>query len=450
MTSSAVVRVKLRGGAHALMRCRDREVLLAGPAGTGKSYGALFKIHLMCLKNPGMRALVVRKTHRSLASTGLVTFKEKVAKEAIAAGLCKWYGGSGERPAQYEYENGSIIVVGGLDNPDKFMSTDYDIVFVQEATDCTSDDWEKLTTRLRNGKVSFQQIIADCNPQQPNHWLKKRCDEGRTTMLYGTHKDNPSLYDDAGDVTERGKAYLETLRNLTGVRRERLYLGRWAAADGLIYGDWDPALHLIDRKILPKSWTRIWTVDFGYTHPFVWQMWAVDDDGRLYLEKEIHRTQTLVEDHAKEILRIVTSKRKGDPGEGREWIYPRPRAIICDHDAEDRATLERYLGMGTIPAKKTVSDGIQAMASRLRRAGDGKPRLFACRDALTSRDELLAEAGKPMWLGDEIEGYVWQPALDGRPLKEVPLKDLDDSMDAARYAVAYFDLATKPRLRWVN
>jgi phage terminase large subunit len=51
----------------------------------------------------------------------------------------------------------------------------------QEATDFTPDDWEKIKSRLRNGQVSFRQL-ADCNPQRPSHWLKKRCDEGRTRV----------------------------------------------------------------------------------------------------------------------------------------------------------------------------------------------------------------------------------------------------------------------------
>ncbi len=63
---------------------RADELLLSGPAGAGKSFIALYKIHLMCLLNGackkdcaiehehhdrGMKALIVRKTHKSLTST---------------------------------------------------------------------------------------------------------------------------------------------------------------------------------------------------------------------------------------------------------------------------------------------------------------------------------------------------------------------------------------------
>lgn len=429
-------RLALRGAALEALNSRVSEQLLAGAAGTGKSYGLLWKAHLLCMLNPGARGLMVRKTHRSLAATGLVTFREHVATEAIAGGVCRWYGGSGEKPAQYIYDNGAVLLVGGMDNPEKIMSLEIDFCYVQEATELTPEDWEKISTRLRNGKISAQMLFADCNPQQPSHWLKKRCDEGKTHMLHSRHEDNPRLYDEKQEITPYGQAYMARLDALSGVRKERLRYGRWAAADGIIYGDWKPEVHLVDGRALPASWRRIWSVDFGFTHPFVWQMWAIDPDGRMWLEKEIYRTQTLVEDHAKEILRVTKNS-------------PRPSAVVCDHDAEDRATLERYLGMGTIAATKTVSDGIQAMAQRLRLAGDGKPRMFVLRDSLVSRDVELAETGRPLGFAQEIEGYVWEPDTKGVLAKDKPRKEEDDAMDAARYAVAYFDLKPRGSIRWL-
>ncbi|MFI6388617.1 hypothetical protein [Nonomuraea sp. NPDC050540] len=44
----------------------------------------------MMLANPGARGLIVRKTLVSLGSTGLVTWREKVAAESIAAGHVVW------------------------------------------------------------------------------------------------------------------------------------------------------------------------------------------------------------------------------------------------------------------------------------------------------------------------------------------------------------------------
>jgi phage terminase large subunit len=462
MTAAALERVhryEPRGSALELMHCRATEVLLSGPAGTGKSRACLEKLHLMCLANPGMKGLIVRKVRDSLASTALATYRQHVAKEAIDAGICWFYGGSAEEPPQYRYGNGSAIMLGGMDKPTKIMSSEYDVVYVQEAIELTVTDWENITTRLRNGVVSFQQLIADTNPDRPKHWLKDRCDRGDTKLIYCRHQDNPVYYHPDGTLTEQGAAYMATLDRLTGVRRLRLRDGKWVAAEGIIYGVWDEGVHLIDARAIPPDWERFWTVDFGFTNPFVLQCWAVDGDGRLYLYREIYRTKTLVEDHAKAILAAVRRcavccKSKAADHDCQdckacrlEWTEPRPRAVICDHDAEDRATLERHLGMSTTPARKTVSDGIQAVQTRMRVAKDGRPRIFVMRgEPLGGRDPDLDEEKKPCSTAEEISGYVWA-VKPGGEAKEEPLKKDDHGCDAMRYAVAEADLGRRPQYR---
>ena len=456
----AVVRYEPRGAARQLFKARDSELVIAGPAGTGKSLAALFRLHLTALHNPGVRFLIVRKTAVSLASTTLVTYEEKVAADALARRIVTWFGGSGREAAGYRYSNGSKVNVGGMDKPEKIMSAEYDMVFADEATELTVNDWEYIGTRLRNGVLAWQQQIAACNPAHPTHWIKLRCDTGEATMLVSRHRDNPAYVNADGTFTPKGADYFAKLDKLTGVRKSRLRDGAWASAEGQIYETWDDAVHLVDPRPIPDSWTRYWTVDFGYTNPFVLQCWAEDPDGRLWLYREIYRTKRLVEDHARHILRLVRrcktccESKAGDhdchtcEACELEWTEPRPSAVICDHDAEDRATLERHLGMGTQAAHKSVSDGIQAVQSRLKPAGDGRPRFFILRDALVERDPELEEASLPMCTVEEIGGYVWavKPGNAGG-LKEEPVKKDDHGCDAARYMVADRDLGVQPRYR---
>jgi PBSX family phage terminase large subunit len=441
VTTALTHRYTPRGTARDLFACRDPEVLVSGPAGTGKSRGCLEKLHMMALLNPGLRGLIVRKTLASLGSTALVTWRTHVVAEALATGVVAFYGGSPQEAASYRYTNGSVITVGGMDRSTRIMSSEYDIVYVQEATELEESDWEAITTRLRNGKVSFQQLLADCNPDAPHHWLKVRCDAGKTLMLDSRHEDNPLLFDDTGALTEIGTAYIGKLDNLTGVRYQRLRRGLWVAAEGLIYEEWDPVRHLVDPFPIPAAWTRYWSVDFGFTNPLVLQCWAEDPDGRLYLYRELYRTKRLVEDHARDILKLVRDVKQ-------TWREPRPRAIICDHDAEDRATLERHLGMSTVPAQKTVSDGIQAVATRLRIDGTGRPRIGVFRDAVVARDHELVDQRKPACTAEEIVGYVWDTGA-GKKIKETPLKENDHGCDALRYMVAHLDLGARPRVRFL-
>jgi hypothetical protein len=462
MAEMTVVRYEPRGAARELFSRRESEVVLDGPAGTGKSLACLFRLHLAALRHPGIRCLIARKTAVSLGSTTLVTFESKVAAEALAHGTVRWFGGSPREAASYRYSNKSRIVVGGLDKPEKVLSSEYDLIFVDEATELTVTDWETLSTRLRNGVLPWQQQLAACNPAMRTHWLNQRANTGTTRRLVSRHKDNPRYVNDDGTPTAEGLDYFAKLDALTGVRRLRLRDGIWASAEGIIYEGWDEAVHLIDPFPIPDSWPRWWSVDFGFTHVLVLQWWAEDPDGRLYLYREIYHSRRLVEDHARDALLAVTEPvpdveqlpdedaLKAIEQGRRRWTEPEPEAIICDHDAEDRATLERHLGMSTEPAIKTVSDGIQAVQGRMRPAGDGKPRLFIMRGCTLRRDPVQDEAKKPCSTAEEIPGYVWavKPGAGGE-LKEAPLKEDDDGCDAMRYVVAERDLGARPRVRFL-
>lgn len=443
MTSEVTFRP--RGAVAELFRCRAPEVLLSGGTGTGKSVGALMKIHLACLTRPKVRAVILRKTHASLTGSTLTTFREKVAREAIETRMVVFYGGSQQEPAAFRYRNGSTILVGGLDKASRLLSTEFDLIFVDEAIEVSSDDLDTLTTRLRNGVLSYQQMIMCTNPGPPTHHLKKRADTGRCVLLHSRHEDNPRMYDaDRGQWTDEGQRYLTRLESIQGVEYERRRWGKWVAADGLIYDKWEEQTNVVDSFPIPHDWTRWWTIDWGFTAPFVWQDWREDPDGRLYLVREFVKTQQIVEDHVREIKRMVLDRNGG-------WLGPIPTAVICDHDATDRATFERHMELATVPARKGRTAGIQAMQSRIGKASDGKPRLMVFRDAVRFRDPVMAEAMKPVGLREEIAGYVWAVKPNsGGDLKEEPHKENDHSMDAARYMCAHRDSCGAPNIRWLG
>lgn len=395
------------------------DIVLSGPAGTGKSRAILEYLNYIATAYARVRLLMVRKTRRSLTESGMVTLASKVLDPAQRV---VW------KPSvqHYEYRNSSIIAVGGLDKPSKIMSSEWDIIYAQETTELTENDWESCSIRLRNGVLPWQQLIGDCNPGPPNHWLKQRANAGRTVMLESRHEDNPLLFQ-KGTMTTEGHRYLAQLDQLSGVRKLRYRHGVWAAAEGMIYEDaWDAAQNIVDRFPIPPDWPRYLAIDFGYTNPFVCLWFAQDPDGRLYIYRELYQTRRLVEDHARDILRL---SQWGTPhGE------PEPRLIVCDHDAEGRATLDFYLRLMTTAADKAVATGIQTMAARLRPAGDGRPRLFYLRDSLVQRDTARDEAKLPCSLTEEIDAYVWDIG-HGLNKGDSPVKAHDHALDAARYLI---------------
>jgi len=427
------------GGALALFYCKDDEVLLDGPAGTGKSRAVLEKAYLVASKYAGCRILLARKTRASMTESTLVTWEEKVLPygSPIADGAQR------RMRQAYPFPNGSEVVIGGLDNAVKIMSTEYDLICLFEATELLEHDWESLTTRLRNKVVPYQQLIADCNPSSPTHWLNQRCNNGLTTRILSRHEDNPTV----------DQVYLDKLRRLTGARRKRLYQGIWAAQEGLVY-DFDPAIHLVNRFDIPKEWKRRRVIDFGFTNPFVCQWWAEDPDGRQFRYREIYMTGRLTEDHQRQILYH---------SRGETYVQ-----TIADHDAEDRSTLMRVRifyckdcdeairsaaeeaahaghqleggAISTTAAHKPISPGIQAVQARLKKAADDRPRMQFLRDSLVERDTALMEAKKPCATEEEFDGYLWPKSTGDKAKKEVPIKEDDHGMDATRYLVAAVDL----------
>ena len=416
-TSAGLSTYSPRGACDVLQRDRSGEVLISGPAGTGKSRACLEKLHRLSIENPRARSLIVRKTRESLSESALFTYEAWVLgpDNPIAKGPNR------RLRAVYRYPNGSEIVVGGLDKPSKLMSTEYDLIYVQEAIELLENDWESLTTRLRNNIVPFQQILADTNPSAPSHWLKRRADAGKTTLLESTHHENPNLWDDENGVwTEQGLVYLARLAALTGARKERYYAGRWVQAEGLIYEGWDPSTHLVDEFVVPASWDRFRTIDFGFTNPAVCQWWALDGDGRMFLYRELYHAQWTAKALA---LRVAELS-------GSETFL----ATICDHDAGERATLEEN-GIKSMPAEKDVTAGINHVMERLVLAGDKRPRLYVMRGACVEIDQALNDRKLPYSTEQEFDSYVWQD----KSKKEQPVKEHDHGLDALRYAVMYAD-----------
>jgi len=460
-----------RGGCKEVFDTQLEEVLISGPAGTGKSRACLEKLFTICMITPNTRGMILRKTLASLGSTALVTWRNFVIKEALATGKVVYYGGSSEEPAQYRFSNGSTVTIGGLDKPTRIMSSEYDIVYVQEATEITLDDLEMIKTRLRNWNISFQQLIMDCNPAGDKHWLKLRCNEGLSKLIESRHEDNPRLFnllpDGTYEVTERGAKYIAILDALTGVRYKRLRLGLWVSAEGIVYEEFDPAVHVLqwdydedgNRLPLPEDWPRYWVIDFGFAHPFVLQCFAEGPDGELYLYREIYHTQRIVDEHARQIMSIVTKdvvtkwydhfNKVERERTDIVWIEPKPSAIICDHDAEGRRTFEKATGLGTQAAIKNVYEGIDAVKKRLIPAADGMPRLYVMQDALVEKDQWLVDHLLPTCTEQEYAGYVWHKSPDGR-IQDEPVKLDDHGMDGTRYLTMFKDFKGKARATLIN
>ena len=435
--------VELRGAAAELFRSWDSEVLLEGPAGTGKSRAVCERIHYFAETYPKCRILMARKTRARMGQSVLVTFEDFVLPEGhpCLTNVSRAYRES------YKYPNGSEIVVGGMDDPTRVMSTDYDVVVAFEATEFSLDDWERMTTRLRNHRIPhpikkgkfMEQAIADCNPGAEFHWLNQRAKKGVMKRLMSRHEDNPS-------VTEE---YLEKLRALSGPRRARLFEGLWVSMTGQIWENFLPSEHVVRAtcKKIDGRWRIVdedevtlayvshfmASVDWGFAAPGTMLVAAIDVEGGVWIVHEIYMTGKDINWWADGAERL---RKKYDI----QWFCcdpSRPENISVFNKRMGRA------GGFQIASEVDIAGGannaIQAGLSVVRERWAAET-LHVLADALEMRDSELDGLDKPCGLVEEIPSYVYAESKDGRPIEEGPDPGCDDhSCDALRYLCMYLD-----------
>lgn len=258
---------EFRGAALEIQTLDAPEFIIAGPAETGKTIAALTRLDRLARTYPRSQHVILRKTYLSAVSSVVLSFILKVLPKQTAPWVyddVRVFGGG--HPQWFDYANGSRIWIGGLDNPDKVLSTERDSIYVNQAEELTVTDWEYLTTRAtgRAGNLPFGQVFGDCNPAGPGHWILKR---NRLHLLTSRHEDNPLLFTVDGEPTEQGRKTLETLDELTGVRKERLRYGRWVQAEGVVYPEFDTA-NLTEAEPDPDRPIEL-AADDGYVDPRV-------------------------------------------------------------------------------------------------------------------------------------------------------------------------------------
>lgn len=394
---------------------RDKSpiLLLTGSAGGGKSQLAGEKMHGYMLAYPGACGIAARKAREWCAGSVRMILENAIGDDPTVHIY----------DDRVDYDNGSRIYFAGMMDRKQREAMrskrgkmgDPDIIWMEEANAFSRSDYDEFSGRLRGTIAGWTQLIITTNPDDPYHWIYTDLIQGGTARVY---------YSGAKDNPKTTPGYLVRLDEMVGVTRDRLRDGKWVRAEGVIYEEYDPGVHMIDMDDCPPFIRRFRAIDFGYSNPFVCQWWGMDSDGRLYRYRELYVTKQLVEDLTLEIIRLTG-------GESIEFT-------VADHDAEDRATMERH-GIYTRTAEKDVGQGIQAVKARLAKQGDGKPRMFFVRGALVYPDNALEAERKPICTEQELPGYTWKKYDDGKPNKEEPVKIGDHGCDTMRYMVYTLD-----------
>lgn len=445
------------------------ECMFEGVAGSGKTRLIGEWIRTVAGAFPKSKGLVLRQERKSLNDSFIPIFEEEVLglnHPAVIDGP-----NQPENRQRYKHPSlGGEIVLGGIDKETKLFSTQYDWIYFCEMQETTKEKWESLHRALRRpahlGGPGWHVLLGDCNPDARSHWANQRAIKGILPRLRGRFWDNPLWFDhETNTWTEAGLEYIGKLgSNLTGARRQRLFLGKWFTAEGLVWPQYDPGVHVLSGELerelhadgrykghvlhvpgwedpVRLTWFLI-GYDYGFTAPGCMQVWGFDKEGRMYRVAEVYRQEWDSEDWAKVAVELYDEFR--------------PKRIICDHDPALIKLLNDRVGPRTgrgvpriaVPwdkrrgGKGEEKAGIEHFRVRLRPRKDGTRGAYLLRDALRmGKDPDLARDMRPTCFEDEIDSYVYPLRQDDKPIKEEPdPKCPDHACDVARAVAFWADL----------
>ncbi len=326
----------------------------------------------------------------------------------------------------------TVYVIGASDAKAEKVLRGLTVVgaYVDEVTVIPEEFFTQLLGRM---SVTGARLFGTTNPDNPAHWLKRKfldrlAQLGDWRRFIFKMTDNPSI----------SAEYIESVaREFTGLWYRRFILGEWVAAEGAIYGMWDPATHVIPWDTLPPMYRLLGVgVDYGTTNATAALLLGLAHDfdergnrtgSRLYLIDEWRY------DPALSNRRLTNAELSS---ELREWLYrpyghlPKPTALAPERVLVDPAAasfkvqLQSDRVAGVTDADNSVSYGIATVASLL---GAGK---LLISDRCTG---LITEA----------PGYSWDPAATAKG-DDKPIKVADHSLDAARYAVTTTESLWRP------
>jgi PBSX family phage terminase large subunit len=287
------------------------------------------------------------------------------------------------------------------------QSTNYNYIFMEEATEFLYSDYLQLKLRLREPSVDGKrnQIFMNFNPIDEHHWIKEKVidKEKSVTEIVSNYKDNPFLQKD----------YIEELESLVDldVNYYRVYaLGEWGKLENLIYRNWS-----IYEEYNGNDDECFFGIDFGFNDPMVLieVCPSTKNKKELYIKEHIYQTG-LTTGQFIALMKKIIPKNK------------RHRPFFCDAAEPDRILEIKMAGFNAKPAKKNVKDGID----------------FVKRWHLKYDPQSLN-------LIKESRAYSWDTDKDGNVL-DVPIDFLNHTMDAVRYAI-YTHMFKKRKnfIRWV-
>ena len=275
------------------LREKHRYVGYGGARGGGKSWFVRWKAVLLCLRYPGIKVLITRRTYKELDNNHIQPLLQLL--HGVAA-----YNRSDKR---FTFPNGSTISFGYCATDadlGQYQGAEYDVWFADEAGQFREDWLVNIDACVRGANAFPKRTYYTLNPGGPSHAYFKRLFIDRRF----TDDEHPedyafiqALVTDNKALMDKQPEYKRSLEKLPPKLREAWLNGSWDIYEGQFFEEFrdDPKhykdrvyTHVIEPFEVPDGWKIYRSFDWGYNKPFSCGWWAVDYDGVLYRILELY------------------------------------------------------------------------------------------------------------------------------------------------------------------
>lgn len=315
-------------------------ILYGGAAGGGKSYALRWMA-------AGLLMYFFKKTGQQGIRVGLFCEDYPALKERqlskVAFEFPDWLGKLNKQDHEFvlapEY-GGGVIAFRNLDDPSKYLSSEFAAVLIDELTKNGRDVFDFLRLRLRWPGVSECKFIGATNPGSKGHgWVKKLwISQDFSDEDFGDAKFAfvPAKFTDNAFIDQ---SYARTLNSLPDAMRRAYMDGDWDVFKGQFFPEFRRNRHVIepftdqDTIDLIRSLPTICGLDYGYNAPSC-VIWAKYHDDTFYIYRELYQNGLTFEELRNEINRIEKPAiiyadpsiwaKKDSPTSGADKMRPLP------------------------------------------------------------------------------------------------------------------------------
>ena len=381
---------------------RARYTAYGGARGGGKSWALRRKLIGLCLRYPGIRCLLVRRSYAELKANHVRPLLEEYGN------LLSW--SEGEK--LLTLANGSSIALGYCASTRdvlRYQGQEYDIIAIDEATQLSEYQFSIFKACLRGTSLVPRRMYLTCNPGGIGHaWVKRlfvernfREDEDPDDYLFISAQvyDNPVLL-------SADPAYVRQLESLPSKLRDAWLYGRWDVFEGQFFSEFDPDVHVCSPKEIPAFLHYFVALDYGFDMLAALLM-GYDANGNLFVVDEFCQPNLTLSEAANQVAKLCQ-------GQNVRYAVASPDLWNRRQDSGKSGfeVMQSVPGMPPMcAADNRRIPGWRVLREYLK-PSDGAPTLrisSVCTELIRSMPALLCDAMRPEDASDEPHAVTHAP-----------------------------------------